>query len=62
MDHSPEAIDEELLKRTAAKPKPEMGALTDSAESPPKELTDLQVQILSSFRGEDVSGRPSDKW
>jgi len=62
MDHSPEAIDEELLKRTAAKPKPEAGALTDSAESPPKELTDLQVQILSSFRGEDVSGRPSDKW
>jgi hypothetical protein len=27
MDHSREAVDEELLKRTAAKPKPEVGAL-----------------------------------
>jgi len=62
MDHSPEAIDEELLKRTAAKPKPQAGALADSAESPAKELTEMQVQILSSFRGEDVSGRASDKW
>ena len=62
MDISPEAIDEELLKRTAAKPKPEIGALENSAEPPPKELTEMQVQILSSFRGEDVAGRPSDKW
>ncbi|NWF74819.1 MAG: hypothetical protein HXY51_17520 [Nitrospirae bacterium] len=62
MDISPEAIDEELLTRTAAKPKPETGALADSAEPPPKELTEMQVQILSNFRGEDVAGRPSDKW
>ncbi len=51
MDLSPEAIDEELLKRTAAKPKLEMGGPADSAEPPPKELTDMQAQILSSFRG-----------
>jgi hypothetical protein len=62
MDISIQAIDEELLKRTAAKPKPELGALEDSAERPPKELTEMQAQILSSFRGEDAGGRPSDKW
>jgi hypothetical protein len=62
MDLSPEAIDEDLLKRTAATPKPEMGALADSAEAPPKELTEMQAQILSSFRGEDAGGRSSDKW
>jgi hypothetical protein len=62
MDISPEAIDEELLKRTAAKPKLDMGALADSAEHPPKELTEMQAQILSSFRGEDAGGRSSDKW
>ena len=55
MDISPEAIDEELLKRTAPKPKPEVGALGDSTEPPPKELTEMQAQILSSFRGEDVN-------
>jgi hypothetical protein len=62
MDLSPEAIDEELLKRTAAKPKLEMGAPADSAEPPPKELTELQAHVLNSFRGEDASGRSSDKW
>lgn len=62
MDLSPEAIDEELLKRTAAKPKLEMGALADSSGPPPKELTEMQAQILNSFRGEDASGRSSDKW
>ncbi|HKP00295.1 MAG TPA: hypothetical protein VJU02_01560, partial [Nitrospiraceae bacterium] len=62
MDLSPEAIDEELLKRTAAQPKPETGAPADSAGPPPKELTEMQAQILSSFRGEDVAGRSSDKW
>lgn len=61
-DLSPEAIDEELLKRTAAKPKLEMGAPADSAEPPPKELTEMQAQVLNSFRGEDASGRSSDKW
>jgi len=62
MDLSPEAIDEELLKRTAAKPKLEMGAPADSAEPPPKELTEMQTHVLNSFRGEDASGRSSDKW
>jgi hypothetical protein len=62
MDLSPEAIDEELLKRTAAKPKLEIGAPADSAEPPPKELTEMQAQILNSLRGEDASGRSSDKW
>jgi len=62
MDLSPEAIDEELLKRTAAKPKLEIGAPEDSAEPLPKGLTEMQAQILNSFRGEDTGGRSSDKW
>ena len=62
MDLSPEAIDEELLKRTAAKPKLEIGAPEDSAEPPPNGLTEMQAQILNSFRGEDTGGRSSDKW
>ena len=62
MERSPEAVDEELLKRTAAKPKLETGALEAPAEPPQKELSEMQAQILSSMRGEDVSGRPSDKW
>ena len=62
MDHSPEAVDEELLKRTAANPKLEVGALEAPAEAPAKELSEMQAQILNSMRGEDVTGRPSDKW
>jgi len=62
MDRSPEAVDADLLKRTAAKPKIEVGALKDPAEPPVKELSEMQAQILNSMRGEDVSGRPSDKW
>jgi hypothetical protein len=62
MDHSAEAVDEELLKRTAAKPKLEAGALEAPVEGPPKELSEMQAQILNSMRGEDVAGRPSDKW
>ena len=62
MDHSPEAVDEELLKRTAATPKLEVGALEAPAEVPVKELSEMQAQILNSMRGEDVSGRSSDKW
>ncbi|MBI3808410.1 MAG: hypothetical protein HY281_13010 [Nitrospirae bacterium] len=62
MDRSPEAIDADLLKRTAATPKIEVGALETSAEPPVKELSEMQTQILNSMRGEDVSGRPSDKW
>jgi hypothetical protein len=62
MDRSPEAMDEDLLKRTAATPKIEAGALETSAELPVKELSEMQSQILNSMRGEDASGRPSDKW
>jgi len=62
MDRSPEIVDEELLKRTAPIPKLEAGALEAPAEPPVKELSEMQAQILNSMRGEDVSGRPSDKW
>jgi hypothetical protein len=62
MDCSAEAVDADLLKRTAATPKAEIGALEDPAEPPQKELSEMQTQILNSMRGEDVSGRPSDKW
>jgi hypothetical protein len=62
MDCSPEAIDIDLLKRTASTPKSEVGVLENPAEPPVKELSEMQAQILNSMRGEDVSGRPSDKW
>ena len=62
MDRSPEAVDDELLKRTAPVPKPEVGALEAPAEPPPNQLSEMQAQILNSMRGEDVSGRASDKW
>jgi len=62
MDRSPEAIDADLLKRTAPTPKIETGLLENPAEPPVQELSEMQAQILNSMRGEDVSGRPSDKW
>ena len=62
MDRSPEAVDDELLKRTAPVPKPEVEALEAPAEPPPSQLSEMQAQILNSMRGEDVSGRASDKW
>ena len=62
MDRSPEAMDADLLKRTAATPKMEVGALEGPAEPKVKELSEMQAQILSSMRGEDASGRASDKW
>jgi hypothetical protein len=61
MDRSPETVDEELLKRTAPIPKLEVAAI-ETKDEPPKELSEMQAQILSSMRGEDASGRPSDKW
>jgi hypothetical protein len=61
-DTSREALDEELLKRTAATPKAEVGALEGPAEPAKPEITELQKQILHNFIGEDVSGRASDKW
>jgi hypothetical protein len=62
MDRSPEAVDEDLLKRTVPIPKLEVGALEAPATLPVEELSEMQAQILNSMRGEDVSGRPSDKW
>ena len=62
LDTSPEALGEELLKRTAPTPKETTGAIEDRSEGTEPELTDLQKQILHNFIGEDVSGRASDKW
>ena len=62
MDTSREAMDEELLKRTAPRQKLEAGALESSSEPAVKELSEMQAQILSSMRGEDATGRASDKW
>ena len=62
MDTSREALDEELLKRTAPRQKLEAGALESSSEPAVKELSEMQAQILSSMRGEDATGRASDKW
>ncbi|MEK7237591.1 MAG: hypothetical protein AAB242_13255 [Nitrospirota bacterium] len=62
MDTSIEALDEELLKRTSPRQKLEAGALEGSSEPAVKELSEMQAQILNSMRGEDASGRASDKW
>ncbi|MGA6828390.1 hypothetical protein ACO9S2_12335 [Nitrospira sp. NS4] len=59
-DTSPEALDEELMKRTAPRAKAE--ALEGPGEEAKPEITDMQKQILHNFIGEDVSGRASDKW
>jgi len=61
-DTSPEALDEELMKRTAPRHKAEVGALGGPGDESKPEITDLQKQILHNFIGEDVSGRASDKW
>jgi hypothetical protein len=61
-DASFQALEEELLKRTAPSPKETAGTLEGPAECTEPELTDLQKQILHNFIGEDVSGRASDKW
>lgn len=61
LDTSNAALDEELLKRSM--PTPKAGELPSSApESGQGELTDFQRHILHNFIGEDVTGRPSDKW
>ncbi|MBX3328484.1 MAG: hypothetical protein U0223_01610 [Nitrospira sp.] len=61
LDTSPVALDEELLTRSM--PTPKAGELASAAsESGQGELTDLQRHILHNFIGEDVTGRPSDKW
>lgn len=56
-DHSAEAIDEELLKRTAPLPKVSAEALHPEPAVGTTELTDLQKHILHSFVGEDINGR-----
>lgn len=61
LDTSNAALDEELLKRSM--PTPKAGELPSPApESGQGELTDFQRHILHNFIGEDVTGRPSDKW
>jgi hypothetical protein len=62
MDRSPDAVDADLLKRTAAIPKLKADELEAPAGPPAHELSEMQAQILNSMRGEDVSGRASDKW
>ena len=61
LDTSDAALDEELLKRSTALPK-ESATPTLEHETTPGQLTDLQQHILHNFIGEDVTGRPSDKW
>lgn len=61
LDTSDAALDEELLKRSTAIPK-DSELPAPGQETGQGELTDLQRQILHNFIGEDVTGRPSDKW
>ena len=61
VDTSPEALDEELLRRTSPTPKAsELAEASDAGKAP--QITELQQHILHNFLGEDVSGRASDKW
>lgn len=62
LDSAPESLDEELLKRTAPAPKADATALPGVDDAAPKPLTDIQEAILNNFKGEDASGRASDKW
>lgn len=61
VDTSPEALDEELLRRTRPTPnESELAEASDSSKA--AQITELQQHILHNFIGEDVSGRASDKW
>ncbi|WP_455378550.1 hypothetical protein [Petrachloros mirabilis] len=62
LDTSPEGLTEELLRRTAPTPKTEAGALEAPTSEEPKPLTEMQEAILNVFKGEDASGRATDKW
>lgn len=63
LDTSPEGLADELLKRTAPIPKVDAAALEGPPATEEKPLTDIQLEILKNFKGEDVSGgRASDKW
>lgn len=61
LDASEEGLTEELLRRTAPTPK-DNPALTGPDQEHVKPLTEIQEAILNNFRGEDASGRASDKW
>jgi hypothetical protein len=61
VDAGDEALDEELLTRTAPISK-EPESLATENESESSKLTELQQHILHNFIGEDSSGRASDKW
>jgi hypothetical protein len=61
VDAGDEALDEELLTRTAPISK-EPESLATENESESSKLTELQQHILHNFIGEDNSGRASDKW
>lgn len=61
LDASDEALDEELLKRTAPISE-ESESVANQHAAGPSELTELQQHILRSFTGDDSSGRASDKW
>ena len=60
LDSSPDSLDEELLKRTAPTPKAEAALEGPADETKP--LTEIQQAILNNFKGEDASGRATDKW
>lgn len=63
LDDSPEGLADELLKRTAPTPKADSAQLEAPEAEEPKPLTDIQLEILRNFKGEDISGgRASDKW
>jgi len=62
LDQSSDALEQELLRRTAPIPREPVGALQNQGEIGRVEITELQKQILHNFIGEDVSGRASDKW
>ena len=55
VDLEAEAVEQDLLIRTAPKPKEEPALLTDAAEAPKdkEKLSDLQQHILRSLSGED---------
>ncbi|MFN3681829.1 MAG: hypothetical protein ACK4VP_07295, partial [Nitrospira sp.] len=62
LDRSPEALDHELLQRTAPPAQAPGLSAPPHTEAPIGELTEMQKHILHNFIGEDASGRASDKW
>jgi len=62
LDTSDDALDQELLQRSAPAPKESESPPSQTGGAAQGELTDLQRHILHNFFGEDVTGRASDKW